>query len=251
MQNVTYYSGAIDAAGCISNGWNLIKENYGVALGASLLSFVIISCLPCIQYILLGPIFGGVYYLFLTGAQNRPMSFEMTFKGFEKFLPLMVAGLIQSVPGIVFTILQYTLDFSQLAVSRTAQGSDGGNTIVAGLGIVSGILALLSLVVGVIWAISFWFLVPIVMEHNLPIGEAIKTSFRAGWANVGGLIVLAILTGIVALLGMLAICLGFFLVSIPVIYAAYAFAYRQVFPLLDQPIQNTMPPSPESYGSFA
>jgi hypothetical protein len=40
----------------------------------------------------------------------------MLFNGFERFLPLMILGLIQAIPGIIFQIVQSTVDLSRIAI---------------------------------------------------------------------------------------------------------------------------------------
>ena len=85
------------------------------------------------------------------------------------------------------------------------------------------------------------------MEHDIGAIDAIKLSVRAATSNIGGLILLFILEFLVALVGLLALCIGIFFV-IPIIYAANAFAYRQVFPLIEQNF-NMNPPPPGAYGS--
>ena len=87
------------------------------------------------------------------------------------------------------------------------------------------------------------------MEYDLSPMDAIKLSIRAAGANVGGIIVLFIFEFLVTLLGLVMCVLGLFFISIPVIYAANAFAYRQVFPLMQQNLNNMMPPPPNAYGS--
>jgi len=85
------------------------------------------------------------------------------------------------------------------------------------------------------------------MEHDLGPVDAMKLSAKAATSNVGGLVVLFIFESLVALLGFLMLCVGLFFVM-PIIYAANAFAYRQVFPLIEQNFQIT-PPAPTIYGS--
>ena len=53
---------------------------------------------------------------------------------------------------------------------------------------------------------------------------------------------------LLALAGVLALCIGIFFV-IPIIYAANAFAYRQVFPWVRDNF-NMAPPPPTAYGDF-
>jgi len=96
------------------------------------------------------------------------------------------------------------------------------------------------------WAI-FLFAVPLIIEHDLGAGEAIKLSARAAMSNIGGLIVYFLLLIPIMLVGMLMLCVGMFLISIPVMYIGQVFIYRMVFPYAGTPLYMT-PPPPNEYG---
>jgi len=97
------------------------------------------------------------------------------------------------------------------------------------------------------WQITFKFALPLITDHNLSIGEAISLSARAGWSNIGGIILLSILEGLVVFVGLLALCVGIFFV-LPIIWAANAMAFRMVFPDAPQPAAYNEPPRPDYYG---
>lgn len=256
MQHIEFQRGAINAGDCISNAWEMLKRNYGMFLGVSLLAYVLIACVPCLNFFLLGPVMGGVYYVGLRDMRGEPVEFGMMFKGFEKFVPLMVIGLLQSIPSIIAQIIQYTFQIgtSFIDASRTrdldffqVSGSDvaSGGILVIGL-----ILVVVFTVIGFLWWAAFFFAVPLALEHDLGPMDAIKLSAQAGMANLGGLLVLMIFMVLVALLGVLLICVGMFLVSIPVIFIANVFAYRQVFPHVERQHFNINPPPPTAYGDL-
>ena len=73
MANIEFYSGAIDASGCVSNGWNLVKQNYGLFLGITLVAMIIAGCIPCFSLFLVGPIMGGVFYAVLREMRGEPL----------------------------------------------------------------------------------------------------------------------------------------------------------------------------------
>src|SRR5204862_1772446 len=104
--NIQFQRSAIDAGGCVSNGWELIKSNYGMFLGVSLIAMLLAGCIPCISLFLVGPILGGVYYVILKAMNGEPVEFGMMFRGFDKFVPLMVIGLIQSIPEVIGQVLR-------------------------------------------------------------------------------------------------------------------------------------------------
>ena len=104
MTDPQYIKGGIDATGCISNAWEMIKPNYWLFFGISLLTYVLIACIPCINVILMGPVMGGVYYTAFRAMRGEPIEFGMMFKGFERFVPLMVVGIVQPGRAILFNL---------------------------------------------------------------------------------------------------------------------------------------------------
>ena len=256
MTNIQFQRSAIDAGGCVSNGWELVKSNYGMFLGVSLIAMLLGGCIPCISLFLVGPILGGVYYVILKAMNGEPVEFGMMFRGFDKFVPLMVIGLIQSVPEVIGQVLRIGVQFGNIGLNSGRgrdfeffQASNPELAIASGLLIIIAIVALVVILFAVVWRFLLFFAIPIAMEHDLSPVDAIKLSIRAAGANVGGIIVLFIFEFLVTLLGVVMCVLGLFFISIPIIYAANAFAYRQVFPLIQQNLNNMMPPPPNVYGS--
>lgn len=254
MQNIQPYKNAIDATECISNGWNLLKPNYWLFFGISIVGMIMAGCIPCVSLFLVGPVMGGIYFILLRQMNGDATDFGMMFKGFEKFLPLMVIGIVASIPEIIGQILRITVDLGRIGLtSRGRSGdfyqgsSDAAPLLAGGLLVLVIVIALVFVVLGVIWRMALYFAIPLAMEHDLGAVDAMKLSAKAAMSNVGGLLVLFVLEMLVALLGFIALCIGLFFV-IPIIHAANAFAYRQVFPNLNQPLQPATPQG--QYGSF-
>lgn len=254
MTNIQFQSGAIDAGVCFSDAWEMLKRNYGMFLGISLVAYILISCIPCANVFILGPVMGGVYYVALSDMRGEPVEFGMMFKGFEKFVPLMVIGLIQSIPGIIGQILQYTFQIGS-SIMDPQRGRDfeffqaRSSDLVLGGGVVAIaiVIAVAFIIFAFLWWAAFFFAVPLALEYDLGPTEALKLSVEAAMKNIGGLLVMMIFTMLIGMLGVILLCLGIFLISIPVIFLANAFAYRQVFPFLGQQF-NMAPPPPTTYG---
>jgi hypothetical protein len=253
MNNVQYVSGAISPGDCIGNAWTLVSQKFGLYIGVGFVTLLLIGCIPFVGSLLLGPVLGGFYYMVLRDMRGEPVDFGMMFKGFEKFVPLMVAGVIQAAPSLIATVLQYTVDIARLVGG--ARGGDvnfyqsGSDTLFAGIS--AGILIFVMVLsfIGIVWSVALSFAIPLILEHNLGVVDALLTSAKAAFSNVGGLIVLIILEALVGILGVIALCVGIF-VAIPVIYAANVFAYRMVFPYFETAPVNMAPPPPDTYGNF-
>ena len=91
------------------------------------------------------------------------------------------------------------------------------------------------------------FAIPLVLEHDLGVVDALLTSIKAAGSNLGGLILLIVFEILVVILGLIALCVGVF-VAMPVVYAANVIAYRYVFPYVRPRDFNTAPPPPTAYG---
>ena len=112
------------------------------------------------------------------------------------------------------------------------------------------IVMVVIMLIWIAWSTTFLFVIPLTFEHDLKPLDAIKVSARAGWGNFGGLIVMNIMLFLVGVLGMLMLCVGIFLISIPVTLIAHAVAYRRIFPRIQNNFGNMMPPPPSVYGDF-
>ncbi len=254
MTNIQFVPGAISAGECVSNGWETLKLKYGMYLGISLIAIILTGCIPCLNVVIMGPVMGGVYYVALRDMRGEPVDFGMMFKGFEKFVPLMVVGLLQSIPGIIAQIVQYSVRIAGLGLGSRGNGdfqffqmSDRDFALSGGLMVLFAVLFIVFMVFSFLWWAVFFFAIPLIIENDMGAVDAIKLSARAAMSNIGGLLVYFLLLILVMIVGMLMLCVGIFLVSIPVMYIAGAFAYRQVFPWMEQQF-NMAPPPPTAYG---
>ena len=256
--NIQFNSGAVRAGDCISDGLAIIQPNYFLYVGICLLAFILTGCIPILNYFLLGPVSVGVYYAINRQMRNEPVDFGMMFKGFEKFVPAMVIGLITAIPQIAGDVLQYTARFAQIFAGMSsshetdtnyfAQNMQGFPEFALSGGIIAIIIifVILIFIFAIAWGITFYFTLPLLSEYDLSIGEAVSLGARAGWANWSGIFVLSIFQGLVMIAGALLLCIGLFFV-LPIVYGSKMVAYRQVFPD-NQNLFNNEPPRPDAYG---
>ena len=98
----------------------------------------------------------------------------MMFKGFEKFVPLMVIGLIQSVPGVIIQIIQYAVRLADFGLGGRRgrsfdfyQASNPSPYLAGGMLIVVIVAALVLIVISLLWWACFFFAIPLAMEYDL------------------------------------------------------------------------------------
>lgn len=239
-ENIQFKRGAINAVECISKGWEILKPNYFMFFSIGLL-ILILGCIPVVGWIVVGPLMVGIYAGMLVQHRGGKADFGTLFSGFSKFFPAFVIGLLLLFPGIVANGYRLAIRIAQaLAIFNPNELTAGAAVLVGVLGFMVNMLALIG---SIVFGITFTFGLALLADKDLSLMETIKLSAKAGWANAGGLFLLFLLLGLIMIGGVLALCIGLLFV-LPLIYAALTVAYRQVFPMPnDPPLYNAPPPS--------
>src|SRR5436190_1009988 len=121
---IQFNRGGISAGECVTAAWELVKRRYWMYVGAAFLTFIMSNYLYCLSWIIIGPVLGGLYLMILKDERNEQVEFGMMFKGFERFVPLMVAGLVYSVPQVIGQILGLAFNFGSFFM-QPAMGRGG------------------------------------------------------------------------------------------------------------------------------
>ncbi|MGI8493711.1 MAG: hypothetical protein ACR2L1_00145, partial [Pyrinomonadaceae bacterium] len=72
MPPIEFKTGVIRPIECFKEGWDLIKDQYWLFLGISVVGILMAGFS---MYILLGAMFCGIYYCLLRKSENQPVSF--------------------------------------------------------------------------------------------------------------------------------------------------------------------------------
>ncbi|MCX7887007.1 MAG: glycerophosphoryl diester phosphodiesterase membrane domain-containing protein, partial [Verrucomicrobiae bacterium] len=151
---------------------------------------VMIACMNIIGWVLGGPMFGGLYAMFLKKKRGQPITFGDAFVGFNLFVPLMLAyivmGLLCSL-GFLFCILP-----------------------------------------GIYLAVAWLFTLPLVIDKKLDFWAAMELSRKMVNKHWWGILGFLLVCGLINIAGLLAGCIGVF-VTLPVTLAATACAYDDIF----------------------
>lgn len=240
MINIEFKTGVIHPFECMKEGWEMIKDQYWLFFGITLVGMLIAGVVPF--GILLGAMFCGIYYCLFQKAKDGRASFDGLFKGFDYLVPGLVATLVLIIPAIVLGILTYIpLIMMQISISRS--GNPDPNEIFAYLGFFIAEMFILWLVLGSIHAFLF-FAYPLIVEYKLSGMEAFKLSAKAVWKNLGGVVGFIALEVVLIIVGYLLCFVGVYL-TLPVMFAGAFVVYRKVFPPLAN--QKFNPPSPSAF----
>ena len=234
---------AVDPVQCLKNGWELIKDQYWLFVGRAAIAALIGGAVPL--GILLGPMMCGLYLTLFKKRRGEPIEFGMLFKGFDFFGPSLIATLLHILPIIAIIVPAYIFFYISMVVSMVAQGGNDPNPA-AMFGIMGGFILfwMFVLVVVIFISIGFTFSYPLIVDRKLQGFDAVKLSFKGAMANFWRLLGMSILSSLLTIVGLMLCYVGMFLVF-PIVYAAVASAYEQVYGLAGPgDIHDNLPPPP-------
>ena len=237
MNPIEFRRGVVKPIECYKEAWELIKNHFWLLLGVIFVGGVIGGAS---LYILLGAMTCGINYCYLRVIDRQGFSFEDLFKGFNYWLPGLIVGLFIIIPMIML----YGIIYVPPLIAMIANPNMRPEELVAVIGI-SFAVDLVFMVFMVCLHTLLIFSFPLIVDKNLSAFQAMKTSARAVWANLGGVAGLFGVGFILCLLGMMAACVGIYFV-IPLMMGANTLAYRKIFPAQGES-QNFNPPSPNYY----
>jgi uncharacterized membrane protein len=197
--------------------------------------------------ILMGPMMCGLYLAFFSKRRGEKIEFGILFKGFDYFGQSVIATLLHVIPIVIIVVPAYIFFYISFILSVAVQGNEPNP---AAMFSVMGLFMLFWIVVFfviILLSIGFTFVYPLIVDRKLQALDAIKWSFRAAMANFFRLFLLMLLSGLLAICGMLLCYVGIFLVF-PITYGALAVAYEQVFGLSSPgDVGPDLPPPPPSF----
>jgi len=184
----------IDVGSAISRGWALVRDNLGLFVGATLLSWLIsigLAFVPIVGWVVGVVMLGSLDYMFLRRIRGEHVQVGDVFAGFNiAFLHLAMAGLVK--------------------------------WMLTSIGLILCILP------GIYLAVGYVFALPLVIDKKLEFWPAMEVSRRVvhhhWWSVFGLVIVLALL----AFAGCL-VCFVGLLISVPVSSAALMYVYEDLF----------------------
>jgi hypothetical protein len=192
----------------------------------SVLSSAVGACLVC-----------GLFMAIFACFRNESPKLSMLFEGFSRFVPVVIFVLIQTIPFVI--VASIVIANGMLPEELTANAGQEMTPEQLQV-IISKIGAPLVAMYFAAWLGSMaikaflFFAMTLVADRDLSAPEAITLSAKAFVGNIGGVVLLMIVQTALFVGGMLLFFVGLLLTA-PLIYAAEAAAYRQVFGLKSAP----------------
>jgi hypothetical protein len=245
FNQIEFKRNAVDPVECIKGGWNLIRSQYWLFVGMTVVGIIIGSVVPL--GILMGPMMCGIYLAIFQTRRGQPIEFGLLFKGFDYFGDAVIATLLHMIPMFLIIVPSYILFyvgmFATIAASSAGNGEPNPAALLGFMGVFL-IFVLVIMVVLIVLSVIFTFAYPLIVDRRMSGLEAVKLSIRAAFANFWRLLGMLLLTGLLTFVGVLFCYVGAFLVM-PISFAAIAMAYEQVFGLGE--VQPNLPPPPPSF----
>lgn len=194
-----------------------------------------------------GALFCGVYTALLHKVSGGVADFGDLFTGFKKVRSCLVTAvalaLSQFIIAVVTLLGGAAVGFSALGMGILTKDGQFNPAVFSGFFLAVLVFALFNVVINLFISALTAFVYPLISERNLSGAQALLLSVKSGLANLGGLILLLILLGLMAFAGILACCVGILFVA-PILFAALFAAYQSVFGRTQSMYQNTPPPPP-------
>lgn len=220
---------------CLSNAFNLYKENFGLLFGASsIYILIIVGCnllgfIPIIGAVfslvlgfLSAILFGGICYIFISKSRGRDAQIEDLFYCFKNNLGQIVLLLI--VQSLL--ILASALPGAVIAILSGLGGLVSKSTGVAGVGIFIGVIV--SLLPLIYLSICWLYTIPLVVDKQLDFWTALKVSLKKVNQHWFKVLLLSLMISLINLAGIMLIGIGFFF-SFPLAIGAYIYSYENIF----------------------
>jgi uncharacterized membrane protein len=185
---------SIDIGSALSRGWELIRDNMVVLVGASVLGWLVsigLAFVPVLGWIVGFVLLGGLDYMLLRRIRGESVQIGDVFAGFNlALLNLAMAGLVKS--------------------------------LLISLGL------LLCIVPGIYLAVGYIFALPLVVDKQMEFWPAMEVSRRVVHEHWWSVFALVIVLGLVAFAGFLLCGIGA-VITIPVASAALMYVYEDLF----------------------
>jgi hypothetical protein len=228
----------LDIGGCISASWELVKNDFATVGGATAVLMLIqgaislLGCIPLIgavfgivSIVVTGPLLAGSYAFFLRAIRKQPHQIENIFDGFKvnmgqnilAYLVYKLLTIATMLPGLILIAAPF-LNFLP-----------GGSHSISPVGLLMVFAGLVIAIVPAVYcSVSWIFTLPLVIDKGLGFWDAMKVSRAQVGKHFWAVFGLAIVSGLLNVLGFVLCCVGLF-VTMPMTFGSMMYGYETLF----------------------
>jgi hypothetical protein len=221
--------------GCYLEGKDFLGDQYWNFVGICLVGLLLGGIVPLFLY---GPAMCGIALCFLQRARGERTQFDQLFKGFDYFMPSLIATLIYvgvfmalAVPYMIFVVAIMAMLASEAPVLM----------MVAGLLLICAYIGWIFL--AGFAAMVFMFAAILIVDKKLEGPAAMMWAWKGVLKNFWGVVGCSIVGQLMILIGMM-FCIVPGILAIPIFMAGHFVAYQKIFgvskaePVMAEPIKN-------------
>src|SRR5437867_4375081 len=180
-ETIEFRRNAVEPVECLKAGWNLIRSQYWLFVGMSLVGIIIGSVVPL--GILMGPMMCGIYMALFQTRRGQPIEFGILFKGFDYFGDAVVATLLHLIPVVVVVVPTYILFYVGIFFMMPRNGDEPDLRAMLGFFGVFAVFWLVIMILLILLSVVFTFAYPLIVDRRLSGLNAVKFSIKAAVAN--------------------------------------------------------------------
>src|ERR1043166_5315442 len=150
--DISFNYGVVSPVECLNAGWAAIKDRYWLFVGITLVATLLGGAVPIV---LIGPMMCGLYMCLLAKMRGEPIEFGLLFKGFDYFVPALVASAIQIVPVLGLGMLGYLVFFAFTFAVMPGRGESPPLIFWLGLSVFVIFAMIVSLVIHTIFLFAY------------------------------------------------------------------------------------------------
>ncbi len=196
FNQIEFKRNAVEPIECIKGGYELIKSQYWLYVGMTVVGMIIGSIVPL--GILMGPMMCGIYLALFLTRRGQPIEFGLLFKGFDFFGDAVIATLLHMVPILVIFIPSYILFYVGMFLIIPMSGGEPEPAAMLGLFAFMAVFWLVIMVIMIVLSVVFTFAYPLIVDRRLSGLNAVKLSIRAGLANFWRLLGMLLINGLLS-----------------------------------------------------
>ncbi len=212
-----------------STGWTWVMQAPGTWIGLfvlMLLGVVVASCVPFATNLLMPVVTAGIAIGCERQRRGEELTVDCLFDGFRSphVMQLVLVGVFTMLATFLVMIAVFPFLFGAIALVGSVADQ---NEPAAGVAIFVVMFLLIAAAVVPIMLATF-FAPMLVVFHGIPALEAMQLSLRAGWRNLGAMLVWLLIGTAISVATALTLFIGM-LIAAPLFMATNYAAYRDIF----------------------
>ncbi len=213
----------LDIGGCISRGWELVKNNFWPAVGVNALVMLITVAINQLIGLFTRPVINAMIVQHQVSARGVLIVLMATIIS-APIYAIFMAGLFK------YFLKMVRRENAQIGDAFSGFGPSIGQLILLGLVMNSLVMMgfALCLIPGIYLSVAWYFAIPLVIDRRMNFWEAMESSRKLVTRHWFLVFAFLLVVGLLAAAGVIACCVGI-LVTMPIFFASIMYAYETIF----------------------